>query len=95
MNYDFHWPTSDRPDLSLLRIGSCAIIENMVKLVPPDKIVMGIANYGYDWPAKTESVQHPVAQAVTFQQGVVTAVESDSDIVFDPDTLQSTLFLRR
>ena len=30
---------------------------------------------------------HPVAQAVTFQQGVVTAVESESDIVFDPDTL--------
>ena len=62
-------------------------IDNMLKLVPADKIVMGIANYGYDWPAKTKRVPHPVAQAVTFQQGVVTAVESESDIVFDPDTL--------
>ncbi len=61
-------------------------IENMVKLVPPEKLVMGIANYGYDWPAKSKSDPHPVAQAVTFQQGVVTAVESESDIVFDPDS---------
>jgi cellulose synthase/poly-beta-1,6-N-acetylglucosamine synthase-like glycosyltransferase/peptidoglycan/xylan/chitin deacetylase (PgdA/CDA1 family) len=48
---------------------------------------MGIANYGYDWPAKSKLVPHPVAQAVTFQQGVITAVESGSDIQFDPDTL--------
>ena len=59
----------------------------MVKLVPPQKLVMGVANYGYDWPAKSKAVPHPVAQAVTFQQGVITAVESESDIVFDPDTL--------
>ena len=32
-------------------------------------------------------IPHPVAQAVTFQQGVVTAVESESDVLFDPDTL--------
>jgi hypothetical protein len=58
----------------------------MLKLVPADKIVMGIANYGYDWPAKSKRVPHPVAQAVTFQQGVITAVESQSDVIFDPDT---------
>ena len=29
-------------------------IDNILKLVPPQKIVMGIANYGYDWPAKIE-----------------------------------------
>ena len=28
-----------------------------------------------------------MAQAVTFQQGVITAVESESDIHFDPDSL--------
>ena len=54
MNYDFHWPD--------FRAGPIAPqdwfernIDNMVKLVPPDKIVMGIANYGYDWPAKTKA----------------------------------------
>ena len=45
---------------------------------------MGIANYGYDWPAKSKKDPHPVAQAVTFQQGVITAVESESDIISIP-----------
>ena len=86
MNYDFHWPTSS-PGPIAPQDWFVRNLDNMVKLVPPQKIVMGIANYGYDWPAKTKSVPHPVAQAVTFQQGVVTAVESESDIVFDPETL--------
>jgi peptidoglycan-N-acetylglucosamine deacetylase len=85
MNYDFHWPTSAAgpiaPEDWFERN-----IDNMVKLVPPDKIIMGIANYGYDWAAKTKADPHPVAQAVTFQQGVITAVESEADITFDPDT---------
>jgi cellulose synthase/poly-beta-1,6-N-acetylglucosamine synthase-like glycosyltransferase/peptidoglycan/xylan/chitin deacetylase (PgdA/CDA1 family)/spore germination protein YaaH len=85
MNYDFHWPTSS-PGPIAPQDWFVRNIENMLKLVPADKIVMGIANYGYDWPAKTKKVPHPVAQAVTFQQGVITAVESQSDIVFDPET---------
>jgi cellulose synthase/poly-beta-1,6-N-acetylglucosamine synthase-like glycosyltransferase/spore germination protein YaaH/peptidoglycan/xylan/chitin deacetylase (PgdA/CDA1 family) len=85
MNYDFHWPTSS-PGPIAPQDWFARNIENMVKLVPPDKLVMGIANYGYDWPAKTRRTARPVAQAVTFQQGVVTAVESGADIVFDPDT---------
>ena len=86
MNYDFHWPTS-APGPIAPQDWFEKNIANMTKLVPPDKIVMGIANYGYDWPAKTKANPHPVAQAVTFQQGVVTAVESEADITFDPDTL--------
>ena len=85
MNYDFHWPTSS-PGPIAPQDWFVRNLENMLKLVPAEKIVMGIANYGYDWPAKSKLVPHPVAQAVTFQQGVVTAVESQSDIVFDPDT---------
>jgi cellulose synthase/poly-beta-1,6-N-acetylglucosamine synthase-like glycosyltransferase/spore germination protein YaaH/peptidoglycan/xylan/chitin deacetylase (PgdA/CDA1 family) len=86
MNYDFHWPTS-APGPIAPQDWFVRDIENMVKLVPPEKLVMGIANYGYDWPAKSKKVPHPVAQAVTFQQGVMTAVESESDITFDSDSL--------
>ena len=85
MNYDFHWPTSSAGPIAP-QDWFARNIETMVKLVSPDKIIMGVANYGYDWPAKTAKNPHPVASAVTFQQGVVTAVESGSDIVFDPDT---------
>ena len=61
MNYDFHWPTSDAGPIAPQDWFE-RNIENMIKLVPPDKIVMGIANYGYDWPAKTPGNPHPVAQ---------------------------------
>ena len=86
MNYDFHYPSSE-PGPIASQDWFERNIENIVKIVPADKIVMGIANYSYDWPAKTKTVPHPVAQAVTFQQGIITAVESESDVTFDPDTL--------
>ena len=85
MNYDFHWPTSS-PGPIAPQDWFARNIDNMAKIVPPDKLVMGIANYGYDWPAKSPENPNRVAKAVTFQQGVVTAVESGSDITFDPDT---------
>ncbi len=86
MNYDFHWPTSSSPGPIAPQDWFERNMDAMIKMVPADKIIMGIANYGYDWPAKTKSDPHPVAQAVTFQQGVITAVESSADITFDPDT---------
>ena len=66
MNYDLHYPTSDPGH----RVAGLVQrnIENILKIVPADKIVMGIANYGYDWPAKTKAVPHPVAAGVIFQQ---------------------------
>src|SRR3984957_15606886 len=67
MNYDLHYPTSDAGPIAPQDWFE-RNIENIVKIVPADKIVMGVANYSYDWPAKTNAVPHPVAQAVTFQQ---------------------------
>ncbi|MGC2333619.1 MAG: glycosyltransferase [Candidatus Acidiferrales bacterium] len=83
MNYDFHWPTS-LPGPIAPQDWFVRNIDNMVKLVPPDKLIMGIATYGYDWPVKTKNGPQPVAQAISFQQGVVTAVESGSDVLYDP-----------
>jgi cellulose synthase/poly-beta-1,6-N-acetylglucosamine synthase-like glycosyltransferase/peptidoglycan/xylan/chitin deacetylase (PgdA/CDA1 family) len=86
MNYDLHYPTSD-PGPIAPQDWFERDIQNIVKIVPPAKIVMGIANYGYDWPAKSKTVPHPIAQPLTFQQGIITAVESESDVTFDPDSL--------
>ena len=86
MNYDFRW-SSSAPGPIAPEDWFIQNIDNMVKLVPPEKLVMGVANYGYDWPAKSKRVPHPLAQSVTFQQGVITAVESGSDILLDPDSL--------
>jgi peptidoglycan-N-acetylglucosamine deacetylase len=86
MNYDFHYPTSD-PGPIAAQDWFVTNIQNITKLVPPEKIVMGIANYGYDWQAKSKTVPHPIAQPVTFQQAIVTAVESETDVEFDSDSL--------
>jgi peptidoglycan-N-acetylglucosamine deacetylase len=86
MNYDFHYPSS-APGPIAPQDWFVRDIQNMVKLVPPQKLVMGIANYGYDWPEKSKKNPHPVAQAVTFQQGVITAVESESSIEFDSQSM--------
>jgi cellulose synthase/poly-beta-1,6-N-acetylglucosamine synthase-like glycosyltransferase/spore germination protein YaaH/peptidoglycan/xylan/chitin deacetylase (PgdA/CDA1 family) len=86
MNYDFHYPTSD-PGPIAAQEWFVTNIQNITKLVPPEKIVMGIANYGYDWQAKSKAAPHPVAQPVTFQQAIVTAVESETDVEFDSDSL--------
>jgi peptidoglycan-N-acetylglucosamine deacetylase len=85
MNYDYRW-SSSAPGPIAPQDWFERNIDNMVKLVPPSKIVMGVANYGYDWPAKTKQDPHPLAQSVTFQQGVITAVESGADITFDGDS---------
>jgi len=85
MNYDFHYPSSP-PGPIAAQDWFIRNIENLLKVVPASKVVMGIANYGYDWPAKSKSVPHPVGQPVTFQQGIITAVESESDVVYDPDS---------
>jgi peptidoglycan-N-acetylglucosamine deacetylase len=86
MNYDFHYPTSD-PGPIAAQDWFVTNIQNITKLVPPEKIVMGIANYGYDWQAKSKVTPHPIAQPVTFQQAIVTAVESETDVEFDSDSL--------
>ena len=85
MNYDFHYPSSPAGPIAP-QDWFVKNIENLLKVVPANKVVMGIANYGYDWSAKTKSAPHPVGQAITFQQGIVTAVESESDVVYDPDS---------
>ena len=86
MNYDQHWQTSP-PGPIAAQEWFDQNIENMLKLVPPEKLVLGIANYGYDWPVKTKNNPHPAAKAVTFEEAMVTAVESDTQVEYDSDSL--------
>jgi cellulose synthase/poly-beta-1,6-N-acetylglucosamine synthase-like glycosyltransferase/spore germination protein YaaH/peptidoglycan/xylan/chitin deacetylase (PgdA/CDA1 family) len=89
MNYDQHWPTSLPGPIA----SQDWFLENMQdaqKLVPPEKLVMGIANYTYDWPVpKRRSPNSParVAQSFSFQEAIVHAVESEATVEFDDDSL--------
>ncbi|HEV2489662.1 MAG TPA: polysaccharide deacetylase family protein, partial [Candidatus Acidoferrales bacterium] len=86
MNYDFHWPQS-APGSIVSQDWYLKNLRNILKIVPPQKLVMGIANYAYDWPSATKQIPHPVADALSFQSAVVRASESDATIQFDPASL--------
>ena len=86
MNYDFHWPQSTAGPI----VDQTWYLKNLrmiLKIVPPQKLVMGIANYAYDWASPTKKDEHPVAEALSFQSACVRAKESDATIQFDPASL--------
>ena len=86
MNYDQHWQTSPAGPIAA-QDWFVRNLENILKIVPAEKIVMGIANYAYDWPAKSKKNSHPVGRSVTFQEAITSAVESETQVEYDSDSL--------
>ena len=72
MNYDQHWRTS-APGPIAAQDWFVRNIDAILKLVPPQKLVMGIANYAYDWPSNAGKKAHEQAQVESFQESIVTA----------------------
>ena len=58
------------------------VVEYAVSKIRPDKINLGIPNYGYDW---TLPYQRGIsrAESLTLQQAVELAIEHDAPIRFD------------
>lgn len=56
----------------------------MLKSVPANKLTVAIGNYGYDWKTGTGKTE---ATAMTFQEAVTTARESESVPEFDSSAL--------
>jgi len=83
MNYDQHWPTSG-PGPIAAQSWFVKHMDESLKLIPPEKLVMAIANYAYDW---TVARGAPPAVSTSVQQAMVTAVESEATIEFDADSL--------
>jgi len=86
MNYDQHWLTSP-PGPIAAQDWYLTNLDKILQLVPPEKLVMAIANYAYDWPLKSKKNPKPTATSLSFQEAVVRAMESDADVLFDPDSL--------
>lgn len=84
MDYDQHWATSAPGPVA----GQDWFVRNAqaaLKLVPRQKLMLGIANYGYDWPAKG------TGQTVSDQRALMMAQESGSDVQIDPESLNPHL----
>ena len=55
-------------------------LENVLKLVPKDKLMCGIGAYGYDWVGKSGS-------SISVQDAWLTAHDSEAEVEFDGDSL--------
>lgn len=85
MNYDQHWLTSP-PGPIAAQDWFMENLRQIREVVPAQKIVVGIANYAYDWtesPKKEE--QH--AEEFNIQEALLHVTESDTEVEFDPASL--------
>src|SRR5579859_6070783 len=88
MNYDQHWLTSPAGPIA----AQDWFVENLRQVrevVPASKIVVGIANYAYDWsqaPRKKGQPEEP-AQEFSVQEALLHAYESEADVEFDEASL--------
>ncbi|HVO57582.1 MAG TPA: glycosyltransferase [Dongiaceae bacterium] len=85
MNYDQHWPTSE-PGPIASQDWFMDNLRELRKVIPAQKIIVGIANYGYDWPEPTKT-SHPPAKDLSVQEALLHAYESEAKVDFDSDSL--------
>src|SRR5216683_2219842 len=85
MNYDQHWLTSPPGPVA----AQDWFVENLRQVlqdVPAQKLVVGIANYAYDWSEAPRKAAEP-AKEMSLQEALLHAYESESDIEFDATSL--------
>ncbi|MGC2285271.1 MAG: glycosyltransferase [Candidatus Acidiferrum sp.] len=85
MNYDQHWQTSPPGPIA----AQDWFLENLRQIrevVPAQKIVVGIANYAYDW-GETDKKGVWSSAADSVQEALLHAYESETDVDFDEASL--------
>jgi len=85
MNYDEHWLTSPAGPIA----SQDWFVENLrqiLQVVPAQKIVVGIANYAYDW-TEPEKKNPGSSTSFTLQEALLHAYESDAQVEFDLTSL--------
>src|SRR5712664_3592602 len=85
MNYDQHWLTSPPGPIA----AQDWFVENLRQVfdvVPPQKIIVGIANYAYDWPLNSKKANEQAAE-FSVQEALLHVEESETDVEFDSASL--------
>ena len=89
MNYDEHYPGAASGP-----VASQDWFEQNLKyassVIPKEKVICAIANYGYDWVQKPKKGNLPAEvhdKSVSVQDAWLTARDSDEDIHFDDDAM--------
>ena len=89
MNYDQHYPGGDPGAVA----GQDWFVKNLqaaLKVIPREKIVVAVANYGYDWAMKKgqkKGTPPEDVHNVSAQEAWIEADDAESDIDFDDDAM--------
>lgn len=78
MAYDEHWSVGTSGPVAS-QDWFVKNLENRFKEISPEKTIVALGNYGYDWTANGKT-----ADSVSFQEALTTAKESNVQIRFDP-----------
>ena len=90
MNYDEHYPSPGLPGPVASQDWFTGNLKAAVKVIPQDKLISAIGNYGYDWVQKPKHGSLPPGVKdtnVSAQAAWLTARDSDADVDFDGDSL--------
>ncbi len=89
MNYDEHYPGAASGPVA----SQDWFVQNLKfakSVIPQEKIICAIANYGYDWVQKPKNGKLPDGEhdsTVSVQEAWLAARDSDQDVSFDDDAL--------
>ncbi len=87
MDYDQHWEASPPGPVSS-QDWFFSNVQDRLEKIPPNKLVIALANYGYDWTVLGKN--RYTGKSVAFQDAMRTAKESDASPELDPDSLNPT-----
>jgi cellulose synthase/poly-beta-1,6-N-acetylglucosamine synthase-like glycosyltransferase/peptidoglycan/xylan/chitin deacetylase (PgdA/CDA1 family)/spore germination protein YaaH len=85
MNYDEHWERS-APGPIASQAWYAANVADALKLIPARKLLVGIANYAYDWTAGAQP-DADAAQSITISEALDLAQSSAAVLALDPQSL--------
>ena len=83
MAYDEHWSTGDAGPLASQGWFQQGLADALKRL-DPNKVIVALGSYGYDWP------KGKTAEAVSFHEAVLTSKEAGAPIAFDRAALEPT-----
>ena len=89
MNYDQHYPGGD-PGAVASQDWFVKNLQDALKVIPNEKIICAVANYGYDWamkPGQKTGTPPENNHTVSVQDAWLEASDSDTDINFDDDAM--------
>jgi cellulose synthase/poly-beta-1,6-N-acetylglucosamine synthase-like glycosyltransferase/peptidoglycan/xylan/chitin deacetylase (PgdA/CDA1 family) len=89
MNYDQHYPGGDAGPVA----GQDWFLKNLqdaLKVIPKEKIICAVGNYGYDWAMKKGQKKGAPPEAihnVSVQEAWLEAEDAETDVNFDDDAM--------